>query len=86
MTKTETIISEFERFIQEYDRNIGFTSYDSEVLKGVLELLKARESVKPNEIRHGNILMYYQCSACTSALRAVDRYCSQCGKKVKWDA
>lgn len=43
MEKTEKIINEFERFIQEYDRDIGFTSYDSEVLKGVLALLKAQE-------------------------------------------
>lgn len=44
MTKTETIISEFERFIQEYDRDIGFTNYDSEVLKGVLALLKEQNA------------------------------------------
>ena len=40
MEKTEKIISEFERFVQEYVRDIGCTSYDSEVLEGVLELLK----------------------------------------------
>ena len=41
--KREKIIEEFERFMQEYDRDIGFTSYDSEVLNGVHELLKAQE-------------------------------------------
>ena len=49
------------------------------------ELKEAQEPIRPNEIRHGDVLMYYQCPACTSALRAVDRYCSQCGRKVKWD-
>lgn len=189
MEKTEKIISEFERFIQEYDRDTGFTSYDSEVLEGVLALLKEQEpitgetsdgyhtfnelyhhravlfsvivanyrdlawksvrhhdgtmydgmfvvgidtpdgqatyhynidpywdmfdckvrefapewdghtpaqaierigklkkqaSVKPNEIWHGNILMYYQCPVCMSTLRTIDRYCPECGRKVQW--
>lgn len=43
MTKREKIIREFKRFIQEYERDIGCTSYDCEVLKGVHELLKAQE-------------------------------------------
>lgn len=43
MEKIEKIISEFERFIQEYDHIIGLTSYNSEMFKGVLTLLKERE-------------------------------------------
>ena len=43
MEKTEKIINEFEHFIQEYDRDIGLTNHDSEVLKGALTLLKERK-------------------------------------------
>ena len=53
--------------------------------RDALALLKAQEPIRPNEIRHGNVFMYYQCPACTSALRVVDRYCSQCGRAVKWE-
>ena len=38
--KREKIVREFERFIQEYCRDIGCTSYDIEVLKGALALLQ----------------------------------------------
>lgn len=55
------------------------------VKESVYHWLKAQEPIRPNEIRHGDVLMYYQCPACTSALRAVDRYCSQCGRAVKWE-
>ena len=43
MEKIEKIINEFERFIQEYDRDIGLTNHDSEVLKDALMLLKKQE-------------------------------------------
>ena len=52
---------------------------------GELAGLKAQEAVKPNEIWHGNELIHYQCPACTSVLCVVDRYCSQCGRAVKWE-
>lgn len=48
-------------------------------------LLKAQEPVKPNEIRYGGALVYYQCPNCTSRLSEVDRYCAHCGRKVKWE-
>lgn len=50
-----------------------------------LALLKAQEPVKPNEIWHGNVLIHYQCPSCTSVLCAIDKYCSQCGRPVKWE-
>ena len=52
MTDREKIIREFERFMQEYERDIGCTSYDCEVLKGVHELLKrqAPHVLAPEEL------------------------------------
>ena len=41
--KRDIIIWEFERFIQEYDRDIGFATHDKEVLMDALALLKAQE-------------------------------------------
>lgn len=52
----------------------------------VMKYLAAQEPVKPNEIRHGNVLIHYQCPACTSVLCVVDKYCPECGRAVKWDA
>ena len=93
MEKTEKIISEFERFVQEYERDIGFTSYDSEVLKGVLALLKAQEPVKPvfdmGTWRCGNCghVVQHQLSFGDNVL-LFERYgyCLMCGKQVKWGA
>lgn len=92
--KREKIIEEFERFMQEYDRDIGFTSYDSEVMKGVLALLKAHEtivSIRPIRCSaHAQVAddVWYECSGC-GAFLGVNRYskqvCSKCGKAVRWE-
>lgn len=93
MDKTQQIISEFERFVQEYDRDVGCTSYDCEVLEGVLALLKAQESVEP-------VLDIdtWKCGECGHILENQELlgenvlfheqydYCPNCGRAVKWGA
>ena len=93
--KREKILEEFERFMQEYDRDIGFTSYDSEVIKGVHAWLKSQEPVEPKVIDTANSKLYrndmfknYYCGNCGEYLHVVNRrdmFCSQCGRKVKWE-
>ena len=88
MGKTEKIISEFERFIQEYDRDIGFTSYDSEVLKGALALLKEQEPVMHgrwiDENPDDSLDPRMRCSICTRVESPLIkwRYCPNCGARM----
>jgi rubrerythrin len=93
MNKTQQIINEFERFVQEYDRDVGCTSYDSEVFKGVLALLKAREPVAPLlnidtwECRKcGHILENQELLGDNVLFHEQYNYCPNCGNEVKWNA
>lgn len=49
-----------------------------------LELLKEQEPVKP--IPPEDELSLYRCGKCHHPLfRCVDKYCSRCGRSVKWE-
>jgi hypothetical protein len=51
------------------------------LIDDALELLKEQEAVEPIE-RNG----FYYCGACRYALMTNhQKYCSDCGKKVKWE-
>lgn len=52
----------------------------NEIARDALALLKAQEAVKPIE----NAGFYY-CGACRYAFTtAKQKYCSECGREVKW--
>jgi rubrerythrin len=92
MEKTEKIISEFERFVQEYNCDVGCTSYDSEVLEGVLALLKAQESVEPVldidtwKCRNcGHTLEHQELLGDNALFHEQYKYCPNYGRKVKWE-
>lgn len=85
--KREKIVQEFERFIQEYCRDIGCTSYDIEVLKGALALLKEQEPVKAMKLavpftRTEPIEFDYSCPVCMVGLLKHWTACPTCGTKV----
>ena len=91
--KRDIIIMEFEWFIQEYDRDIGFATHDKEVLMDALALLNEQEPVVPVLQSGGN----YVCGNCgmytvgymhplTGESVQTWKYCGKCGKKVRWDA
>lgn len=88
MEKTEKIISEFERFVQEYVRDIGFSSYDCEMLKGVLALLKAQEPVVHgrwiDENPDDSLDPRMRCSVCTEVESPLIKwcYCPNCGARM----
>ena len=81
--KREKIVREFVRFIQEYSRDVGCTSYDIEVLKGALALLQ-----QPVEhglgIRQKGSAHVFKCSACgfVFAGAAIAKHCPNCGAKM----
>ena len=71
----ETIV----KGIQECDLNgglIGNCPY-----KGILTLLKEQEAVEPMTDNEGG----YWCKSCYEDIVWHQKYCSNCGKKVKWD-
>lgn len=52
--------------------------------KDVLELLKEQEPVKPRRI-DGKRNHFIKCGNCNIDLMTGDRFCPECGRKVKWD-
>lgn len=88
--KKEVIIREFERFLQEYNRDVGFTSYDEEVLNGVhLILIEQRPRVMtPDAIEmqgDDDDVLYLEIRGISQLFEA--RYaCMKCHKKLfGWD-
>lgn len=53
----------------------------------ILELLKEQEAVKPkSKVRHGaNAQIQHFCGNCNSMLHGKPKYCSECGRPVKWE-
>ena len=60
-----------------------FASVDIDMLSDALDLLKEQEPVKP--VQH---LVYttkgWFCGACDGRLNRLGKYCSFCGRAVKW--
>ena len=55
--------------------------------KDALELLKEQEPVKPkSKVRHGAYgQIQHFCGKCNAMLHGKQKYCSKCGKEVKWN-
>lgn len=72
------------------ERDCDNCSYDFcscvlDVTADALELLKAQEPLNPfNPLSpHGGGI--YFCGKCKSLVGTHDKFCSQCGREVKWD-
>lgn len=55
-----------------------------------LELLKAKEPVKPLVTGNGHTFAeaetwWYECGNCNNPIDPNDQYCRHCGRAVKWD-
>lgn len=85
MTDREKVIEALEMSYKYSNVDENNTLVPQCVVLYAIALLKAQEPIRPNEIWQGNVLVYYQCSACTSTLLAGDKYCAWCGRKVKWE-
>lgn len=55
------------------------------ILKDVVELLKEQEPIEPKRIvdEHGQVLSCGNCGAWFEV--QFQKYCHECGRKVKWD-
>lgn len=51
----------------------------------LLELYVEKETVRPNEIRIGDMVWYYQCPSCLSDINRGAQRCPGCGRPVKWE-
>ena len=60
--------------------------YGAGVCNFVVSLLKEQEPVKPaKEYSGGGVTWWYVCGDCLTAINPNDKYCHECGKKVKWN-
>ena len=63
--------------------NQGYRTIDLPALRDILALLKDQEAVKPRYI-DGKRNHFIKCGKCNTDLMRGMKYCSQCGKAVKW--
>jgi len=49
------------------------------------ELLKEQEPVKPERQHSGGTTWWNVCGNCRTAINPNDKYCHECGRKVKWE-
>ena len=83
MTDIKTIMSWLEGLAKPDWRMYFSDSEVQTIAKETLDLLKAQEAVKP--IPPEDEFSLYRCGKCYHQLfRCVDKYCSRCGKAVKW--
>ena len=56
-----------------------------EIAKKAKELLKEQEPVEP-EIQTGSgVSWWYICGNCKTALNPKDKFCHECGRRIKWE-
>ena len=56
-------------------------------LRDAIALLKEQEPIKPkSKVRHGeNGQVQHWCGNCMAMLHGKPKYCSNCGRQVKWE-
>ena len=60
------------------------------IIDDALALLKAQEAVKPTRYQEGRWFKTWRCGACGGTLvfrngKDKPKYCTDCGRAVKWD-
>ena len=84
------IISTWASFARERDLQF-FTAKHLEDIerwaKDAIALLKEQEPIKPkSKVRHGeNGQIQHWCGNCMAMLHGKPKYCSNCGRQVKWE-
>ena len=59
---------------------------NNKLIADVLALLREQEPVKPKRVSTiADTFIYLVCGSCEMPIGLTDRYCSQCGRKVKRD-
>ena len=77
----EKVIAELEDIQKSLDEGYGVgLTWKSNLIRNTLELLKEQEEVEPlSEHR------LFICSVCKNSLSRGQKYCHECGRKVKWE-
>ena len=51
-----------------------------------LALLKEPETIEPETAHYIDCSKWwYECKACGAEIRIADKYCHECGRKIKWE-
>ena len=86
MPDREKVIQELEA-MRNYHRSIG-NNISADIAEDAIALLKCLEPVRP--VRKKEIGAYHSlycvCGNCGAWLLDGQKFCDECGRKVKWDA
>lgn len=80
------------RWLDNLKNDIGNPHYErlwpyAQAIDEIIALLEGQEAVKPkSKTRHGSTTMVqHWCGNCMVMLHGKPKYCSNCGRKVKWE-
>lgn len=83
MADRDKVIKECEWAIDQITVN-GFTTLMSKgFFKDVISLLKGKKPVEA-EIEGGGSAWWYVCGECHTAIDTKDKYCRECGTRIRW--
>jgi hypothetical protein len=84
MSGKETVIKAIEYLNWYFTQDDG--AADKNAVKAWEVLIREQEPVKPKRVSTiVDTFTYFVCGSCEMPIGLTDRYCSHCGKKVKWD-
>ena len=87
MADREKVIRELENLGAWHTHHYAPFHYEAaETIHDALALLREQEPVKPErEHSGGGVTWWNVCGACRTAINPNDKYCHECGRKVKWN-
>ena len=87
--KLECLLQKYDELKEKYDALLKDQEHKDRMFHALEEdwkRLKEQEAVKPkSKVRHGaNAQIQHFCGNCNSMLHGKPKFCSECGKAVKW--
>lgn len=83
-----------EKVIKEAEQTLSFVLPDDKDTSGImvrvgwirdiLALLKEQEPVEPTRV-NTNYEQHWNCGNCNAVISGWDKFCHECGQKVKWE-
>lgn len=84
MTDDERLLVTLQNRIDEArNRCAKTTVVFTKTLTQCMEIIKRNVPVEP-EAEGGGVTWYFVCGECHTAINPCDKYCSECGKRIKW--
>ena len=85
MTYMEKVVRDL-RYLKSFGR-VSNNQQITEIAENAISLLKEHEPVKPkSKARHGENAQYQHfCGNCMAMLFGKPKFCSNCGRAVKWN-